>query len=243
VVIVPGITSPAITWESFAAELARDFQVFVFGVRGRGLSDRPATGYRLAEYAADLAGFVSVLGLERAVVLGHSMGARIAAAFGVMYPEQRGPLALVEPPLSGPGRPAYPTTLQQLLDPVRASRAGVALDTLRRANPKWSEEQHQIRAEWLATCDENAVIESYRGFHEEDFFEYWPRLTPPLLFVHGEESPVVTASDIVEVKQANPGAAYRSVRSAGHMIPWDNPDGLLEVVRSFVHAHLLMPHS
>lgn len=230
---MPGITSPAITWDSFAAELARDYQVFVLGVRGRGLSDKPATGYGLTDYAIDLAGFLSALELTEAVIVGHSMGARIAAAFGAMYPKLRGPLALVEPPLSGPGRPAYPTTLQQLLDPIRESRAGVALEVLRRANPSWSDEQHQVRSEWLATCDENAVAESHRGFHEEDFFEYWRPLTAPLLFVYGETSSVVTASNIVEVRRENSNAEFELVRGAGHMIPWDNPDGLLEVIRSF----------
>ena len=240
---MPGITSPAITWDFFAAELASECEVFVFGVRGRGLSDRPAAGYRLPDYAADLEGFVSNLGLGRPCIVGHSMGARIAAAFGAAHPQMRGPLVLVEPPLSGPGRAPYPTTLQQLLEPIRASRAGTALEAQRRANPKWSDEQHRLRAEWLATCDETAVIESHRGFHEEDFFAHWPRLASPLLFVRGEDSPVVTDADVAELKKTNPAAQLCAVPSAGHMIPWDNHEGLLNVVRDFVRSYLLTPHS
>jgi N-formylmaleamate deformylase len=233
VVIVPGITSPAVTWDAFAADLGREYEVFVLGVAGRGLSDRPPSGYGLPQYAADLAGFVANLGLARAFVVGHSMGARIAAAFAVAYPRVRGPLVLVEPPLSGPGRAPYPTSVQQLLDPIRASKAGAALEGQRRAHPNWSGEQHQLRAEWLATCDETAVSDSHRGFHEEDFFELWPRLAPPVLFVRGEHSPVVTHADLAELKTKNPAAGFRSVASAGHMVPWDNPGGLLEVIREF----------
>lgn len=238
-IIVPGITSPAVTWDAFAADLGREYEVFVLGVAGRGLSDRPPSGYGLPQYAADLAGFVANLGLSRAFIVGHSMGARIAAAFGVAYPRVRGSLVLVEPPLSGPGRAPYPTTLQQLLDPIRASKAGTALQSQRRANPDWSDEQHEIRAEWLATCDERAVSESHRGFHEEDFFELWQRLAAPVLFVRGENSPVVTDADLVDLKANNPAAEFRAVMSAGHMVPWDNPGGLLEVIREFVHSHLV----
>ena len=57
-VIVPGITSPAITWEFVAEELARDYRVYTIDVRGRGLSDKPASGYTLPDYGADAAGFI-----------------------------------------------------------------------------------------------------------------------------------------------------------------------------------------
>src|SRR4051795_13648764 len=85
VVIVPGITSPAITWEFVAERLADQARVIVLDVRGRGLSDVPATGYDLPDYAADVAGIVAALGLERPLLLGHSMGARIVAAVGALH--------------------------------------------------------------------------------------------------------------------------------------------------------------
>ena len=236
-VIIPGITSPAITWDSFAAGLGAASEVFVYGVSGRGLSERPPTGYRLADYANEFAGFVAELGLHRPIVIGHSMGARIAAAFAVLFPHAGGPLALIEPPLSGPGRAPYPTTLEQLLAPIRASRAGNALELLRRLNANWSDEDNRVRAEWLATCDETAVAESHRGFHEEDFFEYWPRLGAPLLFVYGQQSPVVRAVDLAELKATNPHAQFKWIADAGHMIPWDNASGLLEQLRSFVRTY------
>src|SRR5690606_7834786 len=78
VLILPGITSPAPTWEFVARELADDYRVFTADIRGRGLSDTPPSGYTLPDYAADAAGVIEALGLDRPIVLGHSMGARIA---------------------------------------------------------------------------------------------------------------------------------------------------------------------
>ncbi len=233
-VIVPGITSPAITWEFVAEELARDYRVFTLDVRGRGLSDRPASDYSLPEYAADVAGFIEALGLQRPVVLGHSMGARIVAALGALHPGTPGPLIVVDPPLTGPGRPPYPTALESFREQLHEAYAGTTAADVRRFFPAWSETALQLRAEWLGTCDEHAVVKTYENFEREDFFGYWRRLPAPLLFVLGGESPVVTAAGEREAREANPAAEFVAVAGAGHMIPWDNLPGFLEAVRTFL---------
>ena len=233
-VIVPGITSPAITWEFVAEELARDFRVYTMDVRGRGLSDRArAGGYGLPDYAADVAGFVEALQLDRPVVLGHSMGARIVSAAGALFPESRGPLIVVDPPLSGPGREPYPFPLETYVDALAEVHEGATAEDMRRYFPTWSEEQLQIRADWLATCDETAVVETYHNFHREDFFEHWATVGPPVLFMYGLESPVVPASALDEVRAANPGAELVGVPRSGHMIPWDNLPAFIDEVRRF----------
>ena len=234
VVVVPGITSPATTWEFLAAEIGRDHHVLTLDVRGRGLSDKPSTGFTLPEYAADLAAVVRKLGLERPVVLGHSMGARIAAAFGGLYPDLRGPLVIADPPLTGPGRAPYSTPVEAFVESLRIAQRGATADDMRRYFPTWSDEHLALRAEWLATCDETAVVETYRLFHEEDFFGFWSELEPPVTFLYGGDSPVVTAEGAREVGEANPRAEVRVVEGAGHMIPWDQPARFCEEVRRFL---------
>ena len=234
IVIVPGITSPAATWEFVSAELARDHHVVCLDVRGRGLSDHPSSGFTLPDYAADVAALVTGLGLDRPSVLGHSMGARIAVAFGALHPELRGPLVVVDPPLTGPGRPPYATPLAAFLDELRASRTGEAAELTRRNFPSWSAEHLALRAAWLPTCDERAVAETYRLFYEEDLFAYWRELAAPLLFVWGSESPAVSESGAREVAAANPRAQIAAVAGAGHMVPWDALPGFLDVVRRFM---------
>jgi N-formylmaleamate deformylase len=233
-VIVPGITSPAITWEFVAEDLAREHRVITLDVRGRGLSDRAGPGgYALESYAADVEALVGVVGLERPIVLGHSMGARIAAAFGALHPDAAGPLLVVDPPLSGPGREPYPFPLEPYVRSLHQAQAGATADDMRPFFPTWTDEQLGVRADWLGTCDETAVVETYENFHNEDFFDYWPRLRPPALFVYGLDSPVVPDEAVAEIAAANPAAQIEGVPAAGHMIPWDNLSGFLEVVRSF----------
>ena len=238
IVVVPGITSPAITWEFVSEQLARDTRVIALDIRGRGLSDHPIDDFSLSRYAADVAGVIAELGLARPVVLGHSMGARIATALGATYPEAVGALIVADPPLTGPGRDPYPTALESFREQLRAAVAGTTAEEVRGFYPRWSERELEIRAEWLQTCDEHAVAETWRNFHTEDFFELWRVVRPPLLFMYGAQSPVVTPSGLAEVIGANPEAQVVGIPGAGHMIPWENLDDFVAAVRNFLTPHL-----
>src|ERR1044072_50944 len=88
VILIPGITSPAITWGFVAERLAERYDVYVIDVRGRGLSSPgPDLDYGLDAMAADVVGFALALGLSTPALLGHSMGARIAIRAAVAAPE------------------------------------------------------------------------------------------------------------------------------------------------------------
>ena len=162
------------------------------------------------------------------------MGARIAAAFGALNPDLPGASIIVDPPLSGPGRDPFPVPLDVYLDALRAAKAGATADDMRPAFPTWTDDQLRIRAESLRTCEEQAIVESYRGFNEEDFFGWWRALRAPVLFLYGSDSNVVTEEMLPEVATTNPAARIRCVPNAGHVIPWDNLEAFVTEVSSFV---------
>ena len=234
IVIVPGITSPAATWEFISVPLSRDHRVFTLDIRGRGLSDKPTDGFTLIDYAGDVAAVVAELGLERPILIGHSMGARIAAAVRVLHPEAAGPLILADPPLTGPGRGTYPMSLEAFMDQLEAARSGASIEVLRGYFPTLNEEQLGQRAQWLPTCDETAVRESWLNFHREDFFEYLRQLEPPVLFMYGGDSPVVPESALSEVIATGEGVEIVRIPGAAHMIPWDRPDEFLAETNRFL---------
>jgi N-formylmaleamate deformylase len=234
VVIVPGITSPAATWEFVSLDLARDYRVITLDIRGRGLSDTPGAGYELADYAADVDAVIERLGLDRPVLVGHSMGARIAAAVRVLHRGVAGPVVLADPPLTGPGRGTYPMSLEAFMDQLRAARSGGAPEELLRYFPTLTPEHLALRAQWLPTCDENAVRESWLNFHREDFFAYLRELEPPVLFMYGADSPVVPESALPEVIKTRPDLEIARIPGAGHMIPWDNTADFLRETRGFL---------
>ena len=236
IVIVPGITSPAMTWDFVAVPLATDHRVIALDIRGRGLSDRPEEGYTLPIYAADVAAVIEALALEDCVILGHSMGARIAAALGVLQPGAASALIVVDPPLTGPGREPYPMPLESFKQQLAEGYRGTTPDEIKRFFTGWPDRELQIRCEWLPTCYEPAIVETHLNFHREEFFELWAQLEPPLLFIYGEESPAVPPSGVEEIGQTNPRAELVGIPRAGHMIPWENLDDFVAATRAFIAA-------
>jgi N-formylmaleamate deformylase len=239
VFILPGITSPAATADFLARPISElGYRVVVPDLRGRGRSEVPPSGcYRLTDYAADVAGLVAELGLDAPTIVGHSLGARIAAAHAVLHgPARHGMLVLVDPPVSGPGREPYPTSRESFLAQLHEAKRGTTIEAVRRFYPKWPDRELKLRAEVLSSCDETAVLETYVGFHEEDFFDYWRRITPPAALIVGAESRVVTAAAAAELAAANPSIPIHSVPAAGHMIPWDNYPGFMAVLLPLLGA-------
>ncbi len=234
ILIIPGITSPAITWEFVAVELAPTARVIVLDVRGRGMSDKPTSGFTLRDYADDVSRVANSLGAQRLILLGHSMGARIAAAAMARYPDSASATIIVDPPLTGPGRPPYPFALDVYVDAIRESQAGATADDMARYYPTWPRRELEIRAQWLATCDETAVVETYENFHREDFFGLWAQVPPPVLFMSGADSPVVPAGSLAEIAAANDQAERVAIPNAGHMIPFENLSRFVTEVVRFV---------
>ncbi|MEP2202368.1 MAG: alpha/beta hydrolase, partial [Tateyamaria sp.] len=98
--LIPGITSPAVTWGFVAERLSERFDVHVLDVRGRGLSEAGDLDYSLDAMAADVIAVVNAAGLGNPVVLGHSMGARIAIRAARGNADVFSGLVLVDPPVS-----------------------------------------------------------------------------------------------------------------------------------------------
>ena len=81
-----GATDNGLRWTPVARALEADFDVVMPDARGHGLSAVPVDGYGAGEQAADLAGLIEALGLERPAVGGHSMGAGASLRFAVRLP-------------------------------------------------------------------------------------------------------------------------------------------------------------
>lgn len=237
IVLIPGITSPAITWGFVGEVLGARFDTYVLDVRGRGLSSASDTlDYSLDAQAGDVVAFVAALGLSNFQLVGHSMGARIAARAATRFQRGLKSVVLIDPPVSGPGRRPYPSKLPWYVESMAYARQGIDAEGMREFCPTWTFEQRQLRAEWLHTCDERAVLASFNGFHEDDFFVDASRLRVPSLLMTAERGDVVRDEDVTELQSATPSMVHTRVANAGHMIPWDNATGFYAAFGSFLGA-------
>jgi N-formylmaleamate deformylase len=240
VLIIPGITSPAVTWGFVGERFGRVFDTYILDIRGRGLTEAAdGVDYSLDAQAADALALVNALGLKRYALVGHSMGGRIAIRAARNADATLTRVVAVDPPVSGPGRRPYPAKLPWYVDSIRQARQGISLEQMRTFCPTWTEEQLRLRAEWLHTCNEEAIVTSFHAFQTDDIHGDLPHVKVPLLLMSAERGDVVRPEDADEILGLAPKAQHVRVPNAGHMIPWDNEEGFYAAFNDFLGAQLV----
>ena len=96
ILCIHGITANCRCWDVMASGLSSAHRVMAMDLRGRGLSDRPDSGYSIAHHCQDILGVLDDLHLEKAVIMGHSLGAFISVVFGAEHSERVDRIILVD---------------------------------------------------------------------------------------------------------------------------------------------------
>lgn len=96
VICVHGITANCRSFDILAQSLAPRHHIIAMDLRGRGGSDKPSTGYSLDHHIDDINALMDDLDLERAVLMGHSLGAFISLAFAARCPHRTDRVILVD---------------------------------------------------------------------------------------------------------------------------------------------------
>jgi pimeloyl-ACP methyl ester carboxylesterase len=107
-------------WRYQVPEFSRDHRVLALDLRGHGESDKPDQDYTVSGFADDVRWLAAHLGLDRPVVIGHSMGGMIAAELARTHPEVARAVVLIDSPIVplGPGlRPVADSLIAGLQGP------------------------------------------------------------------------------------------------------------------------------
>lgn len=96
-ILLHGLTANAHSFDGFInSGLNQAVRVISVDLRGRGLSNKPDTGYSLEDHAQDILGLMDSLELEKVVFAGHSYGGRLGIYMSVHYPERVKKLVLLD---------------------------------------------------------------------------------------------------------------------------------------------------
>ena len=88
IILTHGLTVNAWTLDPLARRLSPRWHVLVVDLRGRGLSDKPATGYTLPDIAGDILALMDHFGQEQCIIGGHSSGGLLTLFMAATYPER-----------------------------------------------------------------------------------------------------------------------------------------------------------
>ncbi len=86
-IVLHGLTANAHFFDGLAASNLPN-RLLAVDLRGRGLSDKPAAGYSMADHAADILGLMEALGLDQAILAGHSFGGLLTCYLAAHHPER-----------------------------------------------------------------------------------------------------------------------------------------------------------
>ena len=123
-VLMPGLTANAHSFDGLIkAGLNSTMRVMALDLRGRGLSDKPVTGYSLAEHAADVLGLLDALEIPQVVLGGHSFGGLLTLYMAAHHPERISKLVIID--AAGSMHPQ----VRELIKP--------SIDRLNKVLPSW----------------------------------------------------------------------------------------------------------
>jgi len=93
---IHGITANCRGFDTVAKNISPENRVLSMDLRGRGLSDKPETGYSISHHCKDMAAVLDDQGIDQAIVMGHSLGAYISLEFAVEYASRAEKLILFD---------------------------------------------------------------------------------------------------------------------------------------------------
>ncbi len=162
VVALHGLTASYVNFIGIAERLSGRLPLLGLDLRGRGDSDKPQAPYGMAQHARDVAMAMGSFGLRSSIVVGHSMGAFVAAALAAQNPELVSALVLID----GGYLPNFPsgTPSDVPVDPALLQR----IQQLQQSYPSrqayrdfWRSQPHFPPQEW------NAWVEAFLDYEVE----------------------------------------------------------------------------
>lgn len=96
ILCVHGLTANCRCWDTMAVSLSPRYKLIALDLRGRGLSGKPPGGYLVEQHCRDIQAVIENFGIERPVLMGHSLGALIALVFTALRPELTAGLVLMD---------------------------------------------------------------------------------------------------------------------------------------------------
>jgi pimeloyl-ACP methyl ester carboxylesterase len=250
VVCVHGITGQAHAWDEVASALSPRYHVYAVDLRGHGDSEKPAIGYRIAEYTADIDAFVDALHIAPFILIGHSLGGRIGAIYAGLHPEKLSKAILEDPAFpmeasaASPGhdvaasQKARPASFASLDDAVAYMGNETDLGGKITYAQGWPPEKLRARAvaalrqrpdgQWEYKANPAAMMQTLELIQADGnagIKANAPKATCPILVIRGAESTVVLPADASALQQLFPNCQVVTVAGVSHGIhTWKFPE-------------------
>jgi pimeloyl-ACP methyl ester carboxylesterase len=241
-VLIHGYTDSARDWLPLVPSLNPKRHLLIVDIRGHGASSKPDCCYAPIDFAYDIKLLLDAKHIDRADIMGHSLGSIISQVFAEQFPERVRKVILVS---STGGRRAdcqvkntvpsmdFRSSIQQLSDPIDPDSAFMIewWSSPTPVDEAFIKRQREDAARmpvkvWLAILDQ--------GLDGIDLQATLPKLKAPTLMLWGEKDPIFGAADRCSLMHALPKAPVKIFKGLGHNMFWEDPTGVAKVVDAFL---------
>ena len=260
VVLLHGFPQTSYEWRHLLPTLGQRFRVIAPDLRGMGDSAPENTGQDKRTLAADIRGLLDVMGIARAVVVGHDWGGGVAQRFALDFPGLTERLVCIDipyfPSLPPPLERDWPAVqlvhswyiflqLNPQLPEQIAEAAGVPYlrwffehGSGRRGCPFTAEDVAEYARWFTQPGRATAGFNLYRAWATVDV-EHWRAdseriLSLPTLWIHGMQDPFVSSAWLDLLPRAFKKLRVERFEECGHWVPEEAPERTTEVLQDFL---------
>jgi non-heme chloroperoxidase len=237
-VFLPGPTDSWRSYEPVLARLPSWVRAVAVSQRGHGDSDKPASGYRVQDLADDVVDLLDSLGVERAVLAGHSGSCPVARRVAIDHPERVSGLVLEASPTTLRGDAGFErflgSVVSNLTDPIdRTFATSFIADT---STGGLEPEVIDRLADELLKVPARVWMQMFGDLSEYDDLHELDRIAAPTLLIWGDADRLVTRDMQTELGTRIPSAEVLVYATVGHTPRWEDPARFAQDVASFVAA-------
>lgn len=236
--LLHGLTDNGGCWNPVIEQLKADYDCIAPDARGHGLSDAPAQGYTPEDHAADAAAFIQALGLNKPIVMGHSMGGMESTVLAATHPELVRAVILEDPAWFDPGG----AEASQLRERANTWRDGLRNDksqskteliaTGQKNNPKWSAAELDAWSDAKAQAHEQVL--DYILTQHTDWRALLKQIPVPVLLITGDTNVIISPELGAAAQAINPKVEFVVIKNAGHSVRRDNFADYMAAVKAFL---------
>ena len=236
VVLLHGYTDSRHSWNLVLPRLPSRYRVFAISQRGHGESSKPVDAYRVADFSADVTAFLDAKGIDRAIIVGHSMGSMVAQKFTIDHPGRVQALVITGAFYTRPGHPILVDFWNQAV-----SKLPDQVDPQFVREFQTSTVTKPLDPAFFATIlGETGRLPGYvwrnafREFLRTDLTTGVGSITAPTLIIWGDQDAFSVRDDQDSLVTKIRGSKLLTYKGIGHAANWEVPERFAKDLTDFL---------
>lgn len=224
VIFIHGWLDSWYSWQQVLNKFPKKYHSYAITMRGHGLSDKPADGYKMQDYASDIHAFMNQLSIKKAHLVGHSMGTTIAQQFAISFPERVKKIVLLGAIANAAGNSVLQSIkglVDGLTDPVDQDLVREFVEGLfiNMGDPLFVD--RLVREELLVTA--NTWHKGLGGLLVFDARNQLHRIKAKTLVIYGDGDQLFSLKEQKDLLDGIPNSSFLIWKNTGHAMHWEDP--------------------